>query len=143
MFAQPSQSAETYTRYRESSDGEGGAGEVNARDGLATQENDAAPESSSSQLLLQEVLSETLVRHQENAEQLVDALRCFHDQHSDQTCDEQLFVLIVREVLRHRLGQRAAKLPKDLFDEVGRALWANEQSRQRVQQLWESLGAGS
>lgn len=135
MFAQHSRSSNTYTHYREAESSDQAAG-----DGKAAAPA-AANQPSPSQQLLQEVLGETLVRNREHPGQLVQVLRALHGQYADHECDEALFTLIAREVLRHRLGPRSSKLPKDLYDEVGRALWTNENSRGRVQRFWDSLGA--
>lgn len=138
MSAQPSQSSETYTRYREA-DGSDQESEKD-RNTAGRRGSRSEPQPSSSQQLLQEVLGETLIRNQENTQQLVDQLRCFRREHAGESCDLELFVAIAREVLRHRLGVRSRKLPDELYDEVGRALWSNEHSRKRVEGLWEKLG---
>ena len=135
MFSKPSPSRETFTRYRESDAVE------SDREKTSIASKSDGPAINSNQQLLQEVLGETLVRNQENSDQLVDALRSFRQRHQSHVCDETLFSLIVREVLRHRLGQRSGKLPADLFDEVGRALWSHDESRQRIERFWGALGA--
>lgn len=148
MFAQPSQSSETYTRYRDDADSgrdsEGNDVEQSAERSASLTSaagSASAPATSENQRLLQEVLGETLIRNQENSDQLVQVLREFQRQHRRHDFDEALFVLIARQVLRHRLGDRAGKLPVDLFNEIGRALWSNQDSRERVRRFWSSLGA--
>ncbi|PAY21502.1 hypothetical protein CKO51_00060 [Rhodopirellula sp. SM50] len=133
MPAQPSPSRQTYTQYREAGDASGAA-----PDGERSTEATAA---SQSQRLLQEVLGETLIRHQENSDQLLEVLRDEKVRHENAPCDEALFVSIATAVLRHRLGPRSRQLPADLYDEVGRALWTNEYSRRRIERFWNSLGA--
>ena len=137
MFAQPSQSPETYTRYRDDEETSSG------RDSGNAPQTKGSSDLSENQALLQEVLGETLIRNQENSGQLIEALRSYRQQHAELPCDQSLFVMITREVLRHRLGERFGKLPTDLFEEVGRALWTNEGSRKRVERFWNSLGAGA
>ena len=137
MFAQPSQSAESRTYYRESDESD--RGQVDDRAPKVGSDDEPSPH----QQLLQEVLGETLIRNQENPEQLIESLHRFREEHATKPCDETIFTELVRAVLRHRLGQRVQKLPADLFEEVGQALWSNEHSRQRVQRLWQSLGAES
>ena len=143
MFAQPSQSSETFTRYRDDVEPSGEPIENGAPSQGVKESSTTASPMSGNQRLLQEVLGETLIRNQENPDQLVQVLRDFKDQHRNDEIDVALFVLIAREVLRHRLGERARKLPDDLFDEVGRALWANQDSRNRIQRFWNSIGATS
>ena len=137
MVAQPSQSSKTYTRYRDDDDSKSGLESGGDRSA------EAASQLSQSQRLLQEVLGETLIRNQENPGHLVQILQDFRRQHLDHEIDHALFVMIAREVLRHRLGERSLKLPADLYEEVGRALWSNDESRQRVHRFWNSLGAGA
>ncbi|MCO8121101.1 hypothetical protein NHH03_05075 [Stieleria sp. TO1_6] len=108
-----------------------------------TDHGDANPaQQPSSQFLLEQVLSETLVRSQENSTHLSDALRHWRQENPAYPFDETLFAPLVRQVLAHRLGEQAKRLPDDLFAEVGRALWENEHSRQRVLRLWNSLETG-
>ncbi|QEF98446.1 hypothetical protein Mal15_24980 [Stieleria maiorica] len=135
MSAQPSPSRGTYTRYRDDDDASRGAqGRPQGQKGLTPTQN---------QQLLQEVLGETLVRNQENSQQLLETLRRFRIRHQDHAIDPGLFVLIAKAVLKHRLGVRSRQLPAELYDEVGGALWSNEQSRRRIERLWNSLGAES
>ena len=131
MFAQPSPSRETYTCY---SDGE------SVDQGEVSQGEVSQGKGGSNQELLAAVLGETLIRNQENSEQLVASLRLFCQQHAEAVLDESLFVLLAKEVLRHRLGAQSSSLPSELYDEVGRALWANAESRTRVERFWKSLG---
>lgn len=127
MFAQPNQSRQTYVQYS---------------DGGGTESGDQV-RPSVNQRLLQEVLGETLIRNQENSEQLIETLRRFCQQHSPHPFDEALLVMIAEEVLRHRLGERSRQLPRDLYNEVGRALWVNDESRKRIERFWNALGADS
>jgi hypothetical protein len=138
MFAEPSKPRETTTRYRDV-DGDGDGSNPGSLSRPAVGPNQETIYST--QQLLQEVLGETLIRNQENSDQLVQTLRAFQKQQTESECDEALFVQIVRQVLRHRLGERAGKLPGDLFEEVGRAMWTNDGSRLRVIRFWTSLGA--
>ncbi|QDV45621.1 hypothetical protein Enr13x_55000 [Stieleria neptunia] len=135
MPAQPSPSRQTYTRYRDAGD----ASDVAPGGGRSAE----AAGTGQSQRLLQEVLGETLIRHQENSDQLLEVLRDAKLRHVDDPCDEALFVRIATAVLQHRLGARARQLPADLYDEVGRALWTNDYSRRRIEGFWNSLGAES
>ncbi|MCC9602674.1 hypothetical protein LOC67_19155 [Stieleria sp. JC731] len=98
-------------------------------------------ELSKNQQLLNDVLGETLARHQEDSTSLIDALVRLRQTRVDQPCDELLFVEIARQVLEHRLGERCARLPRDCFAEVGKAFWNNDQSRHRIQHFWSTLGA--
>ncbi len=135
MPAQPFPSRQTYTQYRDAGDASGVApdGQRSADVGGGGQ----------NQRLLQEVLGETLIRHQENSAQLLEVLRDLKVRHLNDPCDEALFVLIATAVLQHRLGPRSRHLPADLYDEVGRALWTNDESRRRIERFWNSLGAES
>ena len=133
MVSRRRQAGDVYTRYRDFDDG-------------ASPSDNGGPESQpkpSHNELLQEVLGETLVRSRECPEELVAALREYYDRHPERVCNEELFADIVREVLLHRLGRRTNKFPADLFDEVGRALWTNDDSRTRVERLWNSLGTNA
>ncbi len=95
--------------------------------------------SSVSQQLLAEVLGETLIRHQEDPNILVHSLQQWYQAQVDPHFDADVFPELIRHVLHHRLGERATRLPAELFSEVGLAIWNNEESRQRVQQLWDDL----
>ncbi|MDM4016155.1 hypothetical protein [Roseiconus lacunae] len=104
------------------------------------QDDAASAERFDNQQLLNDVLGETLARHQEDGGSLIDALEQLRGSCDGRRCDESLFVEIARQVLRHRLGDRFRRLPQDAFEEVGRAFWNNEQSRERIQQFWSTLG---
>ncbi|MCS7466691.1 hypothetical protein NZK35_08550 [Stieleria sp. ICT_E10.1] len=135
MPAQPSPSRQTYTQYREAGDASGVAPDHERSTDVTA--------AGQSQRLLQEVLGETLIRLQENSDQLLEVLRQEKVRRQNAPCDEALFVSIATAVLRHRLGPRSRQLPADLYDEVGRALWTNAYSRQRIERFWNSLGAES
>ena len=137
MPAQPSPSRQNYTRYRQAGDA---SGVVEGGDRSA---GGSVAGAGQNQRLLQEVLGETLIRHQENSEQLLEVLRDLGIRHANHPCDEALFVLIATTVLQHRLGVRSRQSPAELYDEVGRALWSHEHSRGRIVRLWNSLGARS
>ena len=134
MVSRRSQAGEVYIHYRDDDDEGNRGGDDRSKN---------SPRPSINEQLLQEVLGETLNRSRECPEELVDALRNYYSRHRTRACDEELFADIVREVLRHRLGRRTNKFPADLFDEVGRALWSNDDSRARVERLWNSLGTNA
>ena len=97
---------------------------------------------SASKRMLDEVLGETLLRRQECSEELLRVLARWRSQLGRDELAEDDFPILIREVLAYRLSAKAKKLPDDLFQEVGGALWAHEASRERVFQLWQSLEAG-
>lgn len=150
MFAHPSRSSQTYNRYRDAGSGDD-AGDTGASDDAGNNDRGGSGAGSRpverrqapgrNHQLLQEVLGETLIRNQEDTDQLIQTLLDLKNCRNQHTTDEELFVLITREVLKHRLGDRSRKLPADLHKEVGRALWTNDKSRQRIERLWVSLGA--
>ncbi len=138
MFSQPSQPSQTYTRFREGEDPEPESGRQESTPAAST----PPASTSANQRLLQEVLGETLLRSQEHPGKLIEHLKAIQQEHAGAMVDEQLYVLIAREVLRHRLGTRCQELPADLHEEIGRALWTNESSRDRIRRFWDALGAG-
>ncbi|MEL6110007.1 MAG: hypothetical protein AAFU85_28680 [Planctomycetota bacterium] len=100
-----------------------------------------ASSASDSRRMLEEVLGETLLRRQESVGELRRVLLEFRDRLGREELVEDDFPLLIREVLGCRLSKQAKRLPDDLFQEVGGALWSHEPSRQRVFQLWHSLEA--
>ena len=136
MPARHSDAKQTYTRYRET-DRHDRADATGERQSPPARPADSQRVTSE---LLQEVLGETLSRGQENCEQLVAVLREFRSSRGRQPMDQELCIEVARQVLKHRLARQYAKLPADLFEEVGQALWNNDLSRQRIERLWCSLG---
>ncbi|OYP35470.1 hypothetical protein [Rhodopirellula sp. MGV] len=105
-------------------------------------EDQRAPETPKAvnQQLLNDVLGETLARHREDGSKLIDALVRLRQTKTDQPCDESLFIEIAEQVLQYRLGEQCRRLPREAFEEVGRAFWNSDPSRKRIQQFWSNLG---